>query len=408
MEIKDFNYRKTPYKKTRDYEVHTLSSDGLNQYLDKNSCVHKFLKSLSPVRQNFDNSKEFENFIYSKYSQEKDEQSDHDNNLNINQSVIKINTNNYNKSIYYKNPDSEIFLRKNNKDSSYYNLTNIQKNNANNKAYEVYENYSGENIGFFEKNRNISNNIENDKKNNKNPQNEDTCNNPFNSNASENVNETTGNSNLNGNYSSNINRNNAFLQTSRNLLCGNRQKQFLSPDPLQSKRAHHRYNSLKYSEDYLTSINSLKKKVTKNFGNNNNSKYSVSPYKLFYGSFKSYDIPNLNYKRDSENFRINLIRNKLESTLLKSANNSIEVNDPANGKDDTCLRNINYRIESENLKLKNYFNNMEKFSTNKNNKTLFPTVSDITNSYNLRTSKLKLMNNKFMGERYNPHNFAQG
>lgn len=45
MNINDFNYRVTPVKKTRQYEVHTLSVEGFNQYLNKDSYLHNFLKS---------------------------------------------------------------------------------------------------------------------------------------------------------------------------------------------------------------------------------------------------------------------------------------------------------------------------------------------------------------------------
>ncbi len=50
MNINNFDYVDEPYIKMKKFKVHVLSDDGFNKYLDKDSYIHKYLKSLSPRR----------------------------------------------------------------------------------------------------------------------------------------------------------------------------------------------------------------------------------------------------------------------------------------------------------------------------------------------------------------------
>jgi hypothetical protein len=79
MNINDFNYRETPTKKTRQFEVHPLSVEGFNQYLNKDSYTHNFLKSPNALytKENMNelayNNLYHENFLSSKNRNEDNE-----------------------------------------------------------------------------------------------------------------------------------------------------------------------------------------------------------------------------------------------------------------------------------------------------------------------------------------------
>jgi hypothetical protein len=376
MDIKDFTYRTTPIKKTREYEVHTLSQDGLNQYLDKNSYVHKFLKNLSPYRSTSNEFNQIKTYCpdinakskVQEYGSDKflKEAKDLNNKRSDKGSVITINVNNFHKNIYYKPLSNSNNNEKSDqiKNESYSENNNINEFNSYNN-----QNYENEN-GILAKQSSEKLILDNKK-------------------------SIEENNYANFDYK---HKKKTFLQTSKNLLFSqNRFSPNKNNNPLKQKG----YLSPKYSEDYNCAISNLKEDLLNNSPNNNiTSKNIFTRNKFPIGNFKSYEVPHLEYKRNSSNFRINLIRKKLENTLSKTGKNNNE--NPHNNED---LDSINKNIEFENLKLKNYFENINKFTKSDNQKQ-YPSVSDITNSVNLRTTKLKLSNNKFMGERYDPTNYA--
>ena len=57
MNINNFDYTNEPYLKMKKFKIHVLTDDGFNKYLDKDSYIHKYLKSLSPrrIKEIFDN-----------------------------------------------------------------------------------------------------------------------------------------------------------------------------------------------------------------------------------------------------------------------------------------------------------------------------------------------------------------
>ncbi len=391
MDMKDFTYRQTPVKKTRVYEVHTLSQDGLNQYLDKNSYVHNFLKSISPHRSSSNSN---QNEFYSQESKEKNkhqayesdkhlkESSDFNNNRRDKGSVITINVNNFHKNIYYKPASDSVNKEKAEK---------VKFENNHNHSFNNYSSNLNNNSESYTNNDLINNENTNlDKENLETPVSE-------NKKSPEKI---LSRENSNGNFEGR-NKKNAFLQTSKHMLFNNHR---LSKNNKNTNAlSQGGFLSPKYSEDYNFAISTLKEDFFNNLISNNIHNSSKNVYgnnRFLQGNFKSYEIPHLEYKRNSSNFRINLIRDKLENTILKSGKNS-NVNPNKNEELDT----INKKIQVENIKLKNYFENIDKFSKN-NNQKMYPSVSEMTNSVNLRTTKLRLMNNKFMGERYDPTNYA--
>lgn len=364
MDIRDFTYRTTPVKKTRMYEVHTLSPDGLHQYLDKNSYVHRFLKN--PNSETVNKDEECQNNLYISDANLANKFSNKDLNRNLGESkdfnnknqnekgtVITINMNNFHKNIYYK-------------PSNYNYSDGVEKNESS-------------------KNNNLFSNFNNNHQNSELSKNEEF---PLYEKKQRSVEEKSNFDNISNNLESKVKKN-TFLQTSKQLLINPKKY-------IQNRYNQNRYNNQKYSEDYQTTINSLKEKFSNNFISNT-SKNSSSPQRITYGTFKSYEVPHLNTQRQSSNFRVNLIRNKLENTLLKTGKDS-KHNSSVNDID-----NLNKRIEDENKKLKNYFDNINRFTQDQG---FYPSVSQITNSNNLRTTKVKLYNNKYMGERYDPSNFA--
>jgi hypothetical protein len=186
------------------------------------------------------------------------------------------------------------------------------------------------------------------------------------------------------------------------------------------------YNKNKYKENYFSSFYNLRDTFNSmEFGKNDSHTLRKN------GNFKSDEIPHLTYKRSSDNFRINLLRNKMEKTLKneQSGKSLIASMDKEGG-----VKEIIENINKQNFKLKKYLNNFNDFNnfnstttsnsksnstshhfgqsnfSNKSNfmdnKSYHPNLKDILTSTNLRTSKLRLGNNKFMGERYNPNNYV--
>lgn len=386
MDIKDFTYRNTPVKKTRVYEVHTLSQDGLNQYLDKNSYVHKFLKSLSPNRNtsiNFCHNEIYSPELKPKTILQKNESDkfikeskDFNSKRGDKGAVITINVNNFHKNIYYKPVTDSINFEKAEKikNENYednYGI-NYKFSNSKNQQNESYVDCENANSEQESKEAEVSDNK-------KSPEDMKVLENVYNNLETK-------------------KKKNTFLQTSKQMFFNQNRLSQNSKNINSLKQKG--FMNQKYSEDYNFAISTLREDFLKNIMSyNNTSKNSFSRNK-YNGNFKSYEVPHLEYKRQSSNFRINLIRDKLENTILKTGKNT-NVN-PNNNED---LETINKKIEVENLKLKNYFENINKF-TKSDNVKMYPSVSEITNSVNLRTTKLRLLNNKFMGERYDPTNYA--
>jgi hypothetical protein len=50
MNITNFQYNQSPFSKIKRYEIHTLTEEGTNNYLKKDSYVHRFLNSLDHER----------------------------------------------------------------------------------------------------------------------------------------------------------------------------------------------------------------------------------------------------------------------------------------------------------------------------------------------------------------------
>ena len=372
MQINDFNYRQTPVKKTRQYEVHVLSPDGLNQYLNKNSYLHNFLQSPSAMYKNI-NKKETGYNFHENYSLqspcEEDEKHYHRKNdvISLGRDTLKKfyprnSTNsqapNQNQKIVaeenYKSPEIENF-------SSPQHQHRQQQKNEEQKNY--WENQEKQVSDFGVRNLEV-------KKNSASVE-------PFRTHDS-------------------LNKQKSFLQTSKNFVVGS------SRNSIKNVAQATFYNKDKYRENYRNSLNNLKSCFDNdayNFGNNNIKNNLTNS-----GNFKSYDIPHLNYKRGSDNFRINLIRNKLEKTLLTGQNKEKNPNDTLiASKTNEGFDEINEKIKGENDKLRKYMNHIHKNSEERMKS--HPNLKDIMNSTSLRTTKMKLMNNKYMGERYNPSNY---
>lgn len=165
------------------------------------------------------------------------------------------------------------------------------------------------------------------------------------------------------------------------------------------------YNTNKYKENYYDTLNSLKGNLflQENFNKNKNN-LANSYNSNNSGNFKYNSIPHLNSTRSSDNFRINLIRNKLENTLLNQSKDKYSKDSLISSRKNEGFDEINQKIRRENVKLIKYMDNINKNSEEKV-KSHYPKLKDIMNSTSLRTTKTKLMNNKYMGERYNPANF---
>lgn len=143
----------------------------------------------------------------------------------------------------------------------------------------------------------------------------------------------------------------------------------------------------KYKENYVTSLANLKERIE--------SPKNINSYNSedFFKGFKSYEVPHIYTKKKSENYKINLFHESLEKSIKydKSLQNS---------------RNLDVIINLENDKLRNYMNNLEKFVNINSSSSKFPNLIQITKMDKLKTSNLKIANNRYMGERYDPHNYS--
>ena len=265
MDINDFNYRETPTKKTRQYEVHPLSPDGVDQYLDKNSQLHKFLKSPTILHTNsLKNNNTGLNFHdYYSIQRPMEEDCKH---YHRKRDVISLNRDILKKKMYNQisqKPNKSVIDEENYMSPQQEKYSNPYEEQKNFNENEEKQNYD---IGNYDPKRSSFEPIPNFDYSNKNPK--------------------------------------SFLQTSKNLIVGS--PRFSMPKVGKSTF----YNNYKYNEGYTnpltlfkSSFNSqdFENKMTKNLTNS--------------GNFKSFE--HLNNNRSSSNFRV---RNNLEKTLSNGQN----------------------------------------------------------------------------------------
>lgn len=395
MDINEFNYRETPIKKTRQYEVHVLSPDGLNQYFDKNSYLHNFLNTPSSIYRNYLKTERGYDYpdIYNLQRPMDEGKRD----------VISLGKDNFNKNLYNNNTNCPLAMALVNENQNLNDIPNINHiNNKNKKSNE--ENICLTPKGETYSHSNLSLNIcsskgnvnQEEQKNNNNNEIQDKLN--FENKRNLNPIETF-------HTQDSLKRQKSFLTTSRYSIFG-------SPRNSLKKVAKSTfYNKNKYKEDYQTTYNDLKTNLDINeigLGiKYSDTKSNSTNSNLNSGNFKSYEIPNLNYKRGSNNYRLNLIRNKIEKTLLTDQNKETNPIDPLVCiKENEDFEEINEKIIGENEKLKKYMENLEK-NHEEGRKSFFPQLKELVNSNDLMTSRIKITNQKFMGDKYNPSNYLQ-
>ncbi len=106
------------------------------------------------------------------------------------------------------------------------------------------------------------------------------------------------------------------------------------------------------------------------------------------------EIPRISIDKKYKNNRMNLFCNVMEKTIKYY-------------KIESDKRNMNELINEENLKLKNYMNNMNKFMQIKGNiYEKYPNLIDFQNMEKLKENNLILSNNRYMGEKYDPLNYT--
>lgn len=166
------------------------------------------------------------------------------------------------------------------------------------------------------------------------------------------------------------------------------------------KSFSHNENS-KYKENYLNSVENLKE----NFIRNNESPSNKSNKNKIKLGLMYNEIPRIS---DSKNYspRMNQFCNSIEKSIKYY-------------KIEPDRKNLEELIDEENQKLKNYFSNMNKFIemrnnsmdlTNKNNKEIekfnYPSLMDLQKMKKLKQQNLVLSGNRYMGEKYDPLNYA--
>ena len=196
------------------------------------------------------------------------------------------------------------------------------------------------------------------------------------------------NINTQNSYSKGRNRNlkigeNTIMKTGINLI---------TPKNINSRDYKSFANQLtkssgKYKENYFNSVANLKE----SFETPNNINTENLNLKNSYKGFKSYEIPHINTGKISENYRINLFRENLEKSIKYH-------------KPDLEKQSINTFIDEENIKLKVYMNKLDAFA--EFNSSKYPNLIQITKMNKLKTSNLKLSNNRYMGVKYDPHNYS--
>lgn len=206
-------------------------------------------------------------------------------------------------------------------------------------------------------------------------------------------------SNQNNNYgnlnthNSNYNRTNKnYLRTNENAIL-NTGINLISPKMLFNN--YKSFNDLKnqsgkYTENYHSTVVDLKDKLENsiNFQIANKSKKTRNSPQ----GFKFNEIPHINSGKPSDNYRINLIRESLER--------SIKYQKPNVNKE-----NLDELISEENNRLKFFKNSLDAFT--EINSSKHPNLNQITKMTRLKQSIVAISNSRFMGPKYDPHNYPQ-
>ena len=111
MEINDYDYKTSPVKKTRQYEVHALSPDGVNQYLNKESYLHNFLNSPSALYKN--NFKEHEGIDFNENYKLQMPLAGDEKYYHKKRDVISLNRDTLQKRVCNRNSQSQIAEKEN-------------------------------------------------------------------------------------------------------------------------------------------------------------------------------------------------------------------------------------------------------------------------------------------------------
>jgi hypothetical protein len=149
----------------------------------------------------------------------------------------------------------------------------------------------------------------------------------------------------------------------------------------------------KYKENYINSVEKLKENFDSPSIRNRNMKMGMRYDDIpRIPNDKKFD--NLNGNGRNENGRMNMFCNGIEKSIKYY-------------KMESDTRNMNELIDEENFKLKNYMCNMNKFlELGANNNEKYPHLNDIQKMKKLRYQNLILSNNRYMGEKYDPLNYA--
>lgn len=195
----------------------------------------------------------------------------------------------------------------------------------------------------------------------------------------------THNSNHNRNYKNSLKTNeNTILNTGINLV---------SPRKLYNN--YKSFNDMKsadgkYKENYHSTVVDLKDKLENSFNfhmQTKSEKTRNSPK-----GFKFYEIPHINSGKPTDNYRINLLWESLEKSIKYHKSN---VN----------MENLDEIIGEENNRLKMFKNSLDAFT--EINSPKHPNLNQITKMTKLKESSLRICNSRFMGPKYDPHNFSQ-
>jgi len=205
--------------------------------------------------------------------------------------------------------------------------------------------------------------------------------------------------NQNHNYGNMNTHNSNYIKTNKNYLRTNENAILNTGINLVSPKViNNNYKSFKdmgnqfgkYTENYHSSVAELKDKIENSI--NFQISYKCKNMHISPKGFKFYEIPNINSGKQSDNYRINLYREKLEK--------SIKYHKPNVNKE-----NIDELIGEENNRLKIFKNSLDAFTKIYTSK--HPNLDQITKMTRLKESNLRISNSRFMGPKYDPHNYQQ-
>lgn len=197
---------------------------------------------------------------------------------------------------------------------------------------------------------------------------------------------------INNNYNNNNRNNRNYLKTNENTIL-NTGLNLVSP-----KMNYKNYKSFndssspseKYKENYNSTVIDLKDKLENSINFHlrvKNNKTRNLPLGM-----KFNEIPHIQTKKPSDNYRINL--------LLESLERSINYQKPT-----VNTGNLNEIIQEENNRLKLFKKNLDAFTGT--NSPKHPNLNQITKMTKLKESSVKISNSRFMGSKYDPYNYPQ-